>query len=76
MEVVTDLQITGKPAQFGRGVIQDVSDKLLGQFVDCLQERLTGDGGGHAEGAETAPAAELAAVPTTDTTEDTTADSS
>jgi len=40
VEVTTDLAITGKPAQFGRGVIQDVSDKLLGQFVDCLQTRL------------------------------------
>lgn len=40
VEVVTDLAITGKPAQFGRGVIQDVSDKLLGQFVDCLEHRL------------------------------------
>src|SRR5688500_18518651 len=27
VEVVTDLSITGKPAQFGRGVMQDVSDK-------------------------------------------------
>ena len=33
VEVLTDLAITGKPAQFGRGVMQDVSDKLLGQFV-------------------------------------------
>lgn len=41
-EVVTDLTITGKPAQFGRGVIQDVSDKILGQFVDCLQAKLSG----------------------------------
>lgn len=40
--VVTDLSITGKPAQFGRGVMQDVSDKLLGQFVDCLEQRLSG----------------------------------
>ncbi len=40
VEVVTDLAITGKPAQFGRGVMQDVSDKLLGQFVTCLQQRL------------------------------------
>ena len=36
---VTDLAITGKPAQFGRGVMQDVSDKLLGQFVACLEQR-------------------------------------
>jgi carbon monoxide dehydrogenase subunit G len=40
VEVLTDLSITGKPAQFGRGVMQDVSDKLLGQFVTCLEERL------------------------------------
>lgn len=40
VEVVTDLAITGKPAQFGRGVMQDVSDKLLGQFVTCLEQRL------------------------------------
>ena len=40
VEVLTDLAITGKPAQFGRGVMQDVSDKLLGQFVACLEQRL------------------------------------
>ncbi|WP_035855566.1 SRPBCC family protein [Cryptosporangium arvum] len=40
VEVVTDLAITGKPAQFGRGLIQDVSDKLLGQFVECLGRQL------------------------------------
>jgi uncharacterized protein len=34
--VETDLTVTGRPAQFGRGLIQEVSDKLLGQFVDCL----------------------------------------
>ncbi len=44
VEVVTDLHITGKPAQFGRGVIQDVSDKLLQQFVGCLEQRLQGPG--------------------------------
>ncbi|MEO5654180.1 MAG: SRPBCC family protein [Marmoricola sp.] len=41
VEVLTDLNITGKPAQFGRGVMQDVSDKLLGQFVACLEQKLT-----------------------------------
>ncbi|MFC6285985.1 SRPBCC domain-containing protein [Nocardioides sp. GCM10027113] len=40
VDVRTDLAITGKPAQFGRGVMQDVSDKLLGQFVACLEMRL------------------------------------
>ena len=37
MEVVTDLAITGKVAQFGRGVLDDVSAKLLRQFVDNLE---------------------------------------
>jgi len=36
-DVVTDLAVTGKPAQFGRGVMQDVSDKLLRQFIDCIE---------------------------------------
>ena len=40
VEVLTDLAITGKPAQFGRGVMQDVSDKLLGQFTDCLEQKV------------------------------------
>lgn len=43
VSVVTDLAITGKPAQFGRGVMQDVSDKLLGQFVACLEQRLSAE---------------------------------
>ena len=33
----TDLKITGKVAQFGRGVLADVSSKLLGQFVQALE---------------------------------------
>jgi len=44
IEVLTDLSVTGKPAQFGRGVMQDVSDKLLGQFVACLEDRLGATG--------------------------------
>jgi carbon monoxide dehydrogenase subunit G len=37
VEVATDLSITGKVAQFGRGVIGDVSTKLLTQFAECLE---------------------------------------
>src|SRR5438270_13874729 len=40
--VVTDLNITGRPAQFGRGVMADVGAKLIGQFADCLAEELAG----------------------------------
>lgn len=35
--VSTELAITGKVAQFGRGVLVDVSAKLLGQFVENLE---------------------------------------
>ena len=35
--VLTDLTVTGKVAQFGRGVMADVSAKLLNQFVQCLE---------------------------------------
>ncbi|MFZ1114255.1 MAG: SRPBCC family protein, partial [Propionibacteriaceae bacterium] len=55
VEVLTDLVITGKPAQFGRGVISDVSDKLLDQFVSCVSGRLAnglGAAGLGAAGAE------------------------
>jgi carbon monoxide dehydrogenase subunit G len=40
VDVVTDLTVTGKPAQFGRGMIADVSGKLIGQFADCLAGEL------------------------------------
>ncbi len=42
--VDTDLNVTGKVAQFGRGVMADVSTKLLGQFVDCLSTNILGPG--------------------------------
>ena len=42
--VDTDLNVTGKVAQFGRGVMADVSSKLLGQFVDCLSTNILGPG--------------------------------
>lgn len=37
VSVSTDLTITGKVAQFGRGAMADVSNKLLGQFVENLE---------------------------------------
>jgi uncharacterized protein len=36
----TDLKISGKVAQFGAGMIKEVSEKLLGQFVTCLESKL------------------------------------
>jgi carbon monoxide dehydrogenase subunit G len=57
--VKSDLNITGKPAQFGRGVMQDVSDKLLGQFATCLESKLGEDSGA----SDTAPVTEAEEAP-------------
>jgi carbon monoxide dehydrogenase subunit G len=55
VSVETDLSITGKVAQFGRGVINDVSGKLLAQFVENLErDVLSGDQPGPAPEIESA----------------------
>src|SRR4051794_18781600 len=57
VDVLTDLNITGRPAQFGRGVMTDVGNKLLGQFADKLAAQLgEGDAQGDADRAESAAA--------------------
>lgn len=53
VDVVTDLNITGRPAQFGRGMLADVGNKLIGQFADCLSGKLAG---GEVAGTPAAPA--------------------
>ncbi|WP_068271435.1 SRPBCC family protein [Aldersonia kunmingensis] len=40
-KVVTDLAVTGKPAQFGRGMLSDVGGKIIEQFADCLSNKLS-----------------------------------
>jgi len=66
--VTTDLTITGKVAQFGRGALVDVSDKLLKQFVHNLETKVLNEDAAHhvaadaAAPAEPAVAAEPAAV--------------
>ena len=57
VSVVTDLTVTGKVAQFGRGVLVDVSGRLLDQFVACLEsDVLVGRGPGR-DSSGGAPAA-------------------
>ena len=51
VKVTTDLNITGKPAQFGRGVMVEVGTKILGQFATCLADKL-----GSGEPGASAPA--------------------
>jgi carbon monoxide dehydrogenase subunit G len=36
----SDLTVTGRVAQFGRGAIQDVSRRLMSQMGQCIGERL------------------------------------
>lgn len=50
--IATDLSITGKVAQFGRSAMSDISTKLLGQFVACLEsDVLAGRGAPSADAA-------------------------
>jgi hypothetical protein len=43
VQVETDLDVTGRPAQFGRGLMEEVASKMLGQFSGRL-EKLVLDG--------------------------------
>lgn len=63
VDVVTDLNITGRPAQFGRAVMVDVGDKLLAEFSNRLAEELAAgpapvptEAAGHDGGAVDGPA--------------------
>jgi len=51
----TDLEISGRMAQFGRGAIADVSNRLIGQFVANLSGLLTAPAGGTASANGVAP---------------------
>ena len=61
--VTADLHITGKVAQFGRGIMGDVSKKLMDQFASNLNTMLD-DEGPEAAPAEAAPAEPSSAEPT------------
>ncbi|TWH61290.1 SRPBCC family protein [Rhodococcus rhodochrous] len=65
--VNTDMKITGKPAQFGRGMISDVGGKILEQFADCLSKKLgpeaAAPAGTTTEAAESQPNESVPASP-------------
>ena len=52
VSATTELQIHGPQAQFGRGVIEDVGRRVLGEFSQRLEQRIAGSGG---DAAETTP---------------------
>ncbi|WP_059015524.1 SRPBCC family protein [Mycobacterium sp. M26] len=62
--VDTDLKIVGKLAQFGSSMLQQVSEKLLGQFVDALEAKLAEGKAPAAQPAAEAAAPEATPAPT------------
>jgi carbon monoxide dehydrogenase subunit G len=62
----TDLGLSGKIASFGRGAIEDVSKKILGQFTENLRQKLETDDGPAAADAAAEAAADSAVAPATD----------
>lgn len=72
VSIQTDLSLSGKIASFGRGAIEDVSKKILGQFTDNLRDKLadttttaTSSGAGTASSDPApAPTATAATAPT------------
>jgi carbon monoxide dehydrogenase subunit G len=66
VKVETDLNVTGRPAQFGRGVMEEVAAKLIGQFANCLADELGSGGAGGAStdgGPEVPPASTETSAP-------------
>lgn len=62
VHVVTDLNVTGKPAQFGRGVMGEVGTKIIGSFAEGLEQLvLADDAAGKAAAEPTADQAETPA---------------
>lgn len=64
VHIATELEISGKVAQFGRGVLGEVSEKLLGQFVRQLEENvLQGDAEADCSGGAEAASSDGASSP-------------
>ncbi|HLJ68872.1 MAG TPA: SRPBCC family protein [Chloroflexota bacterium] len=40
VEMTSQVDVTGRVAQFGRGIMQDVANRIIKQFVGCLESRL------------------------------------
>jgi carbon monoxide dehydrogenase subunit G len=68
VSVDTDLSVTGKVAQFGRGVMADVSSKLMAQFVENLETTVLADNGSVAAPATEPPSPKGPAGGDTDAT--------
>ena len=65
VNVETDMKLTGRAAQFGRGIAQDVATKMLNQFAECLEREISG-GAAAGDGAAVGAAEGAAATETSD----------
>jgi len=68
VSIDTELRVAGKVAQFGRGVMADVSTKLIGQFAECIEAKLADAAAAKAPSGDTAvpsgvPAEEASDIP-------------
>lgn len=57
VSVETDLNITGRPAQFGRGLMEDVATLMLGEFAKRLADEINNGGGKQSSNGRAAAAA-------------------
>lgn len=61
VEIQTHVDVTGRVAQFGRGIMQDVSNRLIKEFASCLEQKLQA----RAAGSAAPPASPSAEAPNT-----------
>lgn len=72
VEILSKVDVTGRVAQFGRGIMQDVANRLIKEFASCLEKKLEArsapqeQAGETQAAASTAPAASATAPPSTD----------
>jgi len=67
VDVNTDLAITGKPAQFGRGVMSDVAGRIIGQFAENLEGVVAaGSGANNATSSDSSATSAAMPVPAAD----------
>jgi carbon monoxide dehydrogenase subunit G len=45
VQVESDVQVTGRVAQFGRGIMQDVATELMDRFSTCVEQEIVGGRG-------------------------------
>jgi carbon monoxide dehydrogenase subunit G len=63
VDILSQVDVTGRVAQFGRGIMQDVSNRLIKEFASCLQQKLATVGQEETRDTETAPSVQAVEAP-------------